>query len=90
MNLTGKAREKKLDAVVGREKELERVMQILCRRQKNNPCLIGEPGVGKTAVAEALAQRIVDGKVPGKLADKEVYLVDMTAHRRRHAVPRTV
>ena len=79
MDLTGKAREKKLDAVVGREKELERVMQILCRRQKNNPCLIGEPGVGKTAVAEALAQRIVDGKVPGKLADKEVYLVDMTA-----------
>ena len=79
MDLTGKAREKKLDAVVGREKELERVMQILCRRQKNNPCLIGEPGVGKTAVAEALAQRIVDGKVPGKLSDKEVYLVDMTA-----------
>ena len=65
--------------MVGREKELERVMQILCRRQKNNPCLIGEPGVGKTAVAEALAQRIAAGNVPKKLADREVYLVDMTA-----------
>ena len=79
LDLTGKAREGKLDSVVGREKELERVMQILCRRQKNNPCLIGEPGVGKTAVAEALAQRIAAGKVPKKLADREVYLVDMTA-----------
>ncbi|PWM23414.1 MAG: chaperone ClpB [Clostridiales bacterium] len=79
LDLTGKAREGKLDSVVGREKELERVMQILCRRQKNNPCLIGEPGVGKTAVAEALAQRIAAGNVPKKLADREVYLVDMTA-----------
>ncbi|MBO5402692.1 MAG: ATP-dependent Clp protease ATP-binding subunit, partial [Clostridia bacterium] len=69
----------KLDKVIGRNEELERVMQILCRRQKNNPCLIGEPGVGKTAVAEALAARIVAGTVPYKLKDKEVMLVDMTA-----------
>ncbi len=78
-DLTAKAREGKLDKIVGREKELSRVMQILCRRQKNNPCLIGEPGVGKTAVAEALASAIVDGKVPYKLKDKEVHLMDMTA-----------
>ncbi len=78
-NLTEKAKEGKIDNIVGRETELLRVMQILCRRQKNNPCLIGEPGVGKTAVAEALASRIVSGKVPYKLKDKEVYLVDMTA-----------
>ena len=78
-NLTKKAAEGKIDNIVGRETELLRVMQILCRRQKNNPCLIGEPGVGKTAVAEALASRIVSGNVPYKLRDKEVYLVDMTA-----------
>ncbi|MGI6743457.1 MAG: AAA family ATPase [Eubacteriales bacterium] len=69
----------KMDRIVGREKELERVIGILCRRQKNNPCLIGEPGVGKTAIAEALAQRIVAGNVPYKLRDKEVHLVDLTA-----------
>lgn len=79
IDLTGRAREGKLDKVIGRNEELERVMQILCRRQKNNPCLIGEPGVGKTAVAEALAARIVAGTVPYKLKDKEVMLVDMTA-----------
>ncbi len=78
-NLTQKASEGKVDRIVGRDKELTRVMQILCRRQKNNPCLIGEPGVGKTAVAEALAMRIVEGKVPYKLKDKEVHLVDMTS-----------
>lgn len=79
IDLTAKAREGKLDRVVGRDKELERVMQILSRRQKNNPCLIGEPGVGKTAVAEALAARIAEGNVPYKLKDKEIMLVDMTA-----------
>ena len=79
IDLTGRAREGTLDKVIGRNEELERVMQILCRRQKNNPCLIGEPGVGKTAVAEALAARIVAGTVPYKLKDKEVMLVDMTA-----------
>ncbi len=78
-NLTAKAAEGKLDRIVGRDRELERVIQILCRRQKNNPCLIGEPGVGKTAIAEALAQRIVDGNVPYKLSECEVYLVDLTA-----------
>ena len=78
-DLTAKAREGKVDRIVGRDKELTRVMQILCRRQKNNPCLIGEPGVGKTAVAEALALRIAEGNVPYKLKDKEVHLVDMTA-----------
>ncbi|MBR5277750.1 MAG: ATP-dependent Clp protease ATP-binding subunit [Clostridia bacterium] len=77
--LTKRAREGKLDNVIGRENELERVIQILTRRQKNNPCLIGEPGVGKTAVAEALAQKIVAGEVPYKLKNKEIYLVDMTA-----------
>lgn len=79
IDLTAKAREGKIDTIVGRETELERVIQILTRRQKNNPCLIGEPGVGKTAVAEALAQRIASGNVPYKLRDKEVMLVDMTA-----------
>ncbi|MGM9658703.1 MAG: AAA family ATPase [Eubacteriales bacterium] len=79
IDLTAKAREGKMDRVVGRDKELERVMQILSRRQKNNPCLIGEPGVGKTAVAEALAARIAEGSVPYKLKDKEIMLVDMTA-----------
>ncbi len=78
INLTRRAAEGKLDPVIGRERELERVLQILSRRQKNNPCLIGEPGVGKTAVAEALAQRIADGKVPHRLKKCEVYLVDMT------------
>ena len=78
-NLTRRAAEGKLDRIVGRERELARVIQILCRRQKNNPCLIGEPGVGKTAIAEALAQRIAEGNVPYKLRGKEVYLVDLTA-----------
>ena len=78
-NITAAARAGKLDRIVGRERELERMMQILCRRQKNNPCLIGEPGVGKTAIAEALAQRIVEGNVPFKLQNKEVELVDLTA-----------
>ena len=79
LNLTRKAQEKGLDKLVGREAELERVVQILNRRQKNNPCLIGEPGVGKTAIAEGLAQRIIAGDVPYKLRDKEVYLLDLTA-----------
>ena len=79
MNLTGRAREGKLDKVIGRDVETERVIQILNRRQKNNPCLIGEPGVGKTAIAEGLAQRIVAKEVPYKLWDKEVYLLDLTA-----------
>lgn len=78
-NLTQYAREGKLDRIIGRDKELARVIQILCRRQKNNPCLIGEPGVGKTAIAEALALRIAAGKVPYKLQGKEIYLLDMTA-----------
>ena len=78
-NLTQKAREGGLDRIVGREVETERVVQILNRRQKNNPCLIGEPGVGKTAIAEGLAQKIVEGNVPFKLRDKEVYLLDLTA-----------
>ena len=78
-DITAKAREGKLDRVIGRDSEMERMMQILCRRQKNNPCLIGEPGVGKTAIAEALAQLIADGKAPRKLADKEIRLVDLTA-----------
>ena len=77
--LTGAAREGKLDRIVGRERELARMTQILCRRQKNNPCLIGEPGVGKTAIAEALAIRIAKGDVPYKLKNKEIYLVDLTA-----------
>ena len=79
INLSHRAREGKLDAVIGREQEIERVVQIRNRRQKNNPCLIGEPGVGKTAIAEGLAQRIAKGDVPFKLRDKEVYLLDLTA-----------
>ena len=79
MDLTGRARAGKLDRVIGRDVETERVIQILNRRQKNNPCLVGEPGVGKTAIAEGLAQRIVAGDVPYKLRDKEVFLLDLTA-----------
>lgn len=79
LNLTQRAREGQLDRVIGRDMETERVIQILNRRQKNNPCLIGEPGVGKTAIAEGLAQRIVAGEVPYKLKDKEVFLLDLTA-----------
>ena len=78
-DLTEKAKAGKLDNIIGRDKELERVVQILCRRSKNNPCLIGEPGVGKTAIAEALALRIASGNVPAKLADKEIHLLDLTA-----------
>lgn len=78
-NLTQKAREGKLDNVVGRDKEISRVIHILSRRQKNNPCLIGEPGVGKTAIAEGIAQRIVGGEVPFHIKDKELYLLDLTA-----------
>ena len=79
INLSQRARDGKLDAVIGREEEIQRVVQILNRRQKNNPCLIGEPGVGKTAIAEGLAQRIAAGDVPFKLRDKQVYLLDLTA-----------
>ena len=79
MDLTGRAKAGKLDKVIGRDIETERVIQILNRRQKNNPCLIGEPGVGKTAIAEGLAQRIAAGDVPYKLRDKEVFLLDLTA-----------
>jgi len=78
-DLTEKARSGKTDRIIGRDRELDRVIQILCRRQKNNPCLIGEPGVGKTAIAEALAQRIVDGNVPERLRESEIWLLDLTA-----------
>ncbi len=78
-DLTQKAKDGKIDNIIGRDKELSRVIQILCRRSKNNPCLIGEPGVGKTAIAEALAQKIANGDVPAKLADKEIHLLDLTA-----------
>ena len=78
-NLTKKAREGKTDRIVGRDREIYRTIQILCRRQKNNPCLIGEAGVGKTAIAEGIAQRIAEGKVPARLQDKEIYLLDLTA-----------
>ena len=78
-NLTARAKEGKLDRIVGRERELERVIQILSRRQKNNPCLIGEPGVGKTAIAEALAEKIAEGNVPYKLKNQDVCLLDLTA-----------
>ncbi|MBR5870874.1 MAG: ATP-dependent Clp protease ATP-binding subunit, partial [Clostridia bacterium] len=79
VNLTARARDGALDRVIGRDRELARLVQILCRRQKNNPCLIGEPGVGKTAIAEALAQNIAAGEVPYKLQNKEVHLLDLTA-----------
>ena len=78
-NLTYKAKNNQLDLVIGRDKEIERMIQILNRRSKNNPCLIGEPGVGKTAIAQGLAIRIANGNVPAKLLNKEVYLLDMTA-----------
>lgn len=78
-NLTKRAANGELDRIIGRDKEIYRVIQILCRRTKNNPCLIGEPGVGKTAIAEGLSQRIASGDVPYKLADKEVFLLDLTA-----------
>ena len=78
-NLTGKAKDGKMDRIIGRDKEIERVIQILSRRTKNNPCLIGEPGVGKTAIAEGIAQKIVAGDVPFRLQDKELYLLDLTA-----------
>ncbi len=78
-NLTTKARNNQIDRVIGRDKEIERMIQILNRRSKNNPCLIGEPGVGKTAIAQGLALRIANGNVPAKLLNKEVYLLDMTA-----------
>ena len=78
-NLTQKARDGKTDRIVGRDREIYRTIQILCRRQKNNPCLIGEAGVGKTAIAEGIAQRIAEGKVPARLQDKEIFLLDMTA-----------
>ncbi len=78
-NLTARAKRGEIDAIIGREKEISRTIQILCRRTKNNPCLIGEPGVGKTAIAEGLAIRIAKGEVPARLAGKEIYLLDLTA-----------
>ena len=78
-DLTGRAREGKIDRIIGREREIYRTVQILCRRTKNNPCLIGEPGVGKTAIAEGLALRIASGDVPPRLRDKELHLLDLTA-----------
>ncbi len=78
-NLTQRAKNGKIDNIIGRESEIQRAIQILCRRTKNNPCLIGEPGVGKTAIAEGLAIRIAKGQVPARLADKEIYLLDLTA-----------
>ena len=78
-NLTGKAKKGEIDSIIGRESEIERAIQILCRRTKNNPCLIGEPGVGKTAIAEGLAIKIAKGEVPARLMDKEIYLLDLTA-----------
>ncbi len=78
-DLTAKARDNKTDKVIGRDKEISRIIQILCRRTKNNPCLIGEPGVGKTAIAEGIAQKIVAGEVPAKLHDKEIHLLDLTS-----------
>ena len=78
-DLTAKAREGKIDRIIGRETEIYRVTQILCRRTKNNPCLIGEPGVGKTAIAEGLALKIASGEVPARIADKEIHLLDLTS-----------
>ena len=78
-NLTTKAKNNQLDMVIGREKEIQRIVQILNRRSKNNPCLIGEPGVGKTAIAQGLAIKIANQNVPAKLLNKEVYLLDMTS-----------
>ncbi|HHY53663.1 MAG TPA: ATP-dependent Clp protease ATP-binding subunit, partial [Clostridiales bacterium] len=78
-NLTEKAKEGKIDNIIGREKEIYRVIQILNRRTKNNPCLIGEPGVGKTAIAEGIALKLAHGEVPPRLAEKELYLLDLTA-----------
>ena len=78
-NLNKKAQDGKIDNIIGRNKEIDRMIQIINRRQKNNPCLIGEAGVGKTAIAEGLAQRIVNEDVPAKLINKEVYLLDMTS-----------
>lgn len=78
-NLTAKAKKGEIDNIIGRESEIERAVQILCRRTKNNPCLIGEPGVGKTAIAEGLAIKIAKGEVPARLMDKEIYLLDLTA-----------
>lgn len=78
-NLTARAKQGKIDNIIGRENEIERTVQILCRRTKNNPCLIGEPGVGKTAIAEGLAIKIAKGEVPARLANKEIYLLDLTA-----------
>ena len=78
-NLNDKVRQGKVDRIIGRDSEIYRVMQILNRRTKNNPCLIGEPGVGKTAIAEGIAQRLVEGKVPPSLLDKEIWLLDLTA-----------
>ena len=76
-NLNEKAKHGQIDKVIGREKEIERLVEILNRRKKNNPCIIGEPGVGKTALAQGLALRIVEGDIPAKLMDKEIYLLDM-------------
>lgn len=78
-NLSKKAENGEIDAVIGRDREIYRVIQILSRRTKNNPCLIGEPGVGKTAVAEGIAQKICDGDVPFNLLNKKIYLMDLTA-----------
>ena len=78
-NLNEQAKHGQIDKVIGREKEIERLVEILNRRKKNNPCIIGEPGVGKTALAQGLALRIVEGNVPAKLMDKEIYLLDMGA-----------
>ena len=89
-DLTQAALEGQLDPLVGREGEVERVIQILCRRTKNNPVLIGEPGVGKTAIVEGLAQRISDGDVPPFLADKRILSLDLSLDRRRHEIPRPI
>ncbi|MEG2770200.1 MAG: AAA family ATPase, partial [Oscillospiraceae bacterium] len=78
-NLTAKAKNGSLDKIIGRDREIYRTVQILCRRQKNNPCLIGEAGVGKTAIAEGIAIKIAEGNVPSRLKDKEIYLLDLTS-----------